>query len=489
MSSTFPDLRRPQYPSSPEVLLSALAWSTVPRAHDPDEEKSVGLIYGRKKSTGKRAVNIAETKPQGEALEAFCAALLEAGAHDLDGQMPLKIGQAIANSLDGTPPSKGVGLASSSIGLAGALLQDPIGGLGVQNPPNFAQLINTIYRLGSSDAASSASEAWFGAAKYHAEGGRLHNLEVALVNSALAKYLQDSSEWPPSQPRISTLARASDAPIWWQGEVIEPNIQTPFSWFRTSWDRLCSCEWYEKLPSRRWASWAICLLRHALAFTFLWEANFYCEIAKGAVDKKTESKAVARRALVPVRPLIPYRTGTISQMDVQPTFKRMLEIGLGCMNALKALGEEVELESESLPAIIEKLRESQTDEHKSRLINALSGSGEIGGMSNLLETVRYSLLARESEVQADNYSLLRNVSRRFYHVAPGPEWIVVMSAMSAADGPNSTVRLGDLIQSLKGLGFQPRIDFLLAELERAGLCASAPDGDEGIEINLGFGGG
>jgi len=71
-------------------------------------------------------------------------------------------------------------------------------------------------------------------------------------------------------------------------------------------------------------------------------------------------------------------------------------------------------------------------------------------------------------------------------VAPAPEWIVVMSAMSVAR-PSDTLRLGDVQRSLGEIGLKPRMDFLIGELERAGLCASASDGDEGIEINLGFG--
>ena len=62
-----------------------------------------------------------------------------------------------------------------------------------------------------------------------------------------------------------------------------------------------------------------------------------------------------------------------------------------------------------------------------------------------------------------------------------------MAAMSSSS-PGSELRLGDVQRQLDALGLKPRIDFLLSELERAGLCAGAADGDEGIEINLGIGG-
>lgn len=486
MSSVFPRLSRPQYPSSPEVLLSALAWSTVPRAAD---FQNVGLIYARRHGTAATRVTINQTKPREAELFEFCGALMEAGVKDRRGELSQSTAEAIANSLEGTPSSKGVGFASSAVGIAGALLQDPVGGLATKNPPPFALLINTIYHLGGGNSEATASELWFHAARYHATSSPLCKLEQALAQSVLVPYLASKEGWPPLEPIQASVARPGAAPEWWNAEVLEGNVPTPFSWFRASWDRLCSKDWYERLPPRRWASWAMCLLRHGLAFTFLWEANFYFEIARGIADPESDPSLVAKYALVPVRPLIPYRTGTVSQMDVQPTFKKMLEIGLGCRNALHEISKEFGIaECQSLPSLVETFRSTLTPTHKSQISAALSGAGDLGGIPNLLETVRYSLLARESEGAADNYSLLRNVSRRYYHVSPGAEWIVVMSAMSAPSGPNSTVRLGDLTQSLKGLGFQPRTDFLLGELERAGLCVSAPDGDEGIEINLGFGG-
>ena len=61
-----------------------------------------------------------------------------------------------------------------------------------------------------------------------------------------------------------------------------------------------------------------------------------------------------------------------------------------------------------------------------------------------------------------------------------------MASMAASASDN--VRLGDVLSTLRDLGLQPRIDVLCAQLERAGLCASAADGDEGVEVRLGFGG-
>jgi hypothetical protein len=76
MAFPFPDLKRPQYPSSPEVLLSALAWSVIPRASGHNE---TGLIYQRKESRAKRGVAIEQTMPRGQGLEDFRASLQSNG--------------------------------------------------------------------------------------------------------------------------------------------------------------------------------------------------------------------------------------------------------------------------------------------------------------------------------------------------------------------------------------------------------------------------
>jgi hypothetical protein len=418
--------------------------------------------------------------PRGDGLKAFRDSLIDSGLIAEAGRLPLFAAAAVANALKGVQPRKGVGIASSSIGLGGALLQDPVGGLGTKNPPNFANLLNTMYSLGG-DSGSTAAELWLQVAKFYSGRGDLKKIDRALATSTLKAYIA-SDEWPPSSPAMASSAFPELAPVWWTPDVIRHGRGTPFSWFRASWDRLCSPAWYSVLPPRRWTGWAVCILRSAIGFTFLWEANFFLELAKGIKQDNLSPAEVAHRALSPTRPLIPYQQGGVAQMDVMPSIKRLLSQGLACRKAVIEAANSLSNPPESLENLVQALR-SQV--HPS-ISTALSGGGDKGGLPNLIETVRYSLLTRGTPEAVDHHGLLRSVSRNYTHVAPGPEWIVVMSAM-AAPTPSSIVRLGDVQRSLEAIGFKPRIDFLLHELERAGLCASAADGDEGIEINLGFG--
>src|SRR5690606_7861347 len=117
---------------------------------------------------------------------------------------------------------------------------------------------------------------------------------------------------------------------WWQRSVVANGVGTPFSWFRSSWDRLCSPAWFRVLPPRRWTGWAVCVLRNAIGFTFLWEANFYLQLARGIADPQRDPATVERWALSPTRPLVPYHRGGISQMDVMPSIRKLLTQGLAC---------------------------------------------------------------------------------------------------------------------------------------------------------------
>jgi hypothetical protein len=483
-SGLLPSLDRPQYPSSPEILLSALAWSVVPRKK---EHANTGLIYSRRDSAGTRRVRIEQTMPKADILEQFSTSLAEGGYRTpgATGKLPRYVAESIANALLGVQPTKGVGTPSAAMGLVGALLQDPVGGLGTENPPNFAKLLNTMYRLGGGNR--TAGEKWHAAARTHALTHQLHVIEKALASTTLRPYLEDG--WDASTPVVYDAAMPADAPSWWEKDVLDTKTGTPFSWFTTSWDRLCSDSWTCALPPSRWARWAVCVLRHALGFGYLWESNFFLEVARGIADTSRDPSTVAAWALRPTKPLVPHHSGGVSQMDVMPSMKKLLTTGLACRRVLLEACNEIMAGPSPIPpslvGLVEALRAKVTPGQLKALNSALGGKADDGSSKNLIETVRYALLARGSDQAPDHSSLLKVISRNYTHVSPGPEWIVVMSGLSGIS-PSGNMRLGDVRRSLEDLGFKPRIDFLLGELERAGLCASAPDGDDGIEINLGF---
>jgi hypothetical protein len=487
MANLFAELPRPQYPSSPEVLISALAWSLFPRRKG---EGGYGLIYDRDNlGEGRKIERTMPVNPDGNPVAEWVSRLAEGGIKPLVGNGEDRVAMAVARAMVGTVPKKGVGKPSSAMGIAGALLQDPVGALGVPNPPNFAKLINTIYALGATGDGPflTASDRWLEAATRYAMEPSIKTIENAFVHASLKMHLDlDCSTWPPTDLVLTEVAKPDILPTWWEAKGFSPSA-TPFGWFHDSWDNLCSKSWTDQLSPRRWTSWATCVLRHALAFSFLWESNFFKEVAHGVIRKGVNLEDIARNALHPPRPLVPWQRGSISEMDVKPGIRGLLSSGLACRAQLMEMAGGMPKVANLIEAIA-WLRENSTPAGVATLREAYSGKKEGAGFSNLKETVEYALLCRSSDDAGDGdyYSLLRTVSRNFAHVDPAPEWIVVMVAMSSR-GPGDPVRLGDVLRTMRNLGLHPRIDNLVSELEKAGLCASAADGDEGIEINLGFG--
>ena len=495
MSWIFADLHRPQYPPTPDVLQSALGWSFFDAA---STDTARGFIYDRQSSTQPKRVRVASTRPDLPDNRIWISALHVQGLLTEGGPVDGVMARAAAESLIGVEPLKGTGITAAPLGLSASLLQDPSGAMGVANPPNFAALINQLFLLGSRPAkrpavpAKLASELWYEAITKIANGNRLlRSIDAALFQAVIKSNLDTGAlvEWPPRNRAPNKLSLPESPPDWWTGEDFACS-ETPFGWFADSWKKLCSEEWIQALPPRRWTDWASCLVRQALAFCFLWEAHFFTNLARYIVlDESEPPESVAARITFPPIGLVPWVTaGSIAALDVKPGMRNMLRIGHACRAALWKWQETTPQPSDStLVSMLRHARRRATKALRRQLLDALDGSAQAGGLRNLVETVEYSLLCRrDTGRSADFYGFTKTVSRRFTHVAPSPEWIVVMSSV-AARGPGLDCSLADVLASLRRLGLQPRIDTLVRELERAGLCASAPDGDEGILVSPAFG--
>lgn len=492
----FSDLYRPQYPPTPDVLQSALAWSFFAPA---PANGARGFIYYRESATQPKRVQIVSTRPDIPESSAWISALRGQGLFYDGGPVEGEVAHAAANALVGIEPLKGTGNTAAPLGLAAALLQDPSGAMGVANPPNFAALINQIYLMGSPSSTPGrastqlASELWFQAVTKIAKGtDLLRALDAALFHSVIKANLDPKTtpDWPPGARTPNKTSVPDGPPKWWTGSDFDP-VDTPFGWFADSWKKLCSDEWILALPPRRWTDWASCLIRQALAFSFLWEAHFFRVLGRFVAIESSESPetAAARIRSAPMG-LIPWATaGSIATLDIKPRVRDLLRTGLACRAAFwEWQASTVAPKDKSLIGMLNYMRQRASKALRKQLVQALDGNQEAGGLRNLIETVEYSLLCRrDTGRSADFYGFTKTISRRFTHVAPSPEWIVVISSV-AAPGPSVGCRLADVIVSLQRLGLQPRIDTLVRELERAGLCASAPDGDEGILVSPAFGG-
>ena len=55
--------------------------------------------------------------------------------------------------------------------------------------------------------------------------------------------------------------------------------------------------WREALPARRFTDWSLCLLRTALAFAYLWEAEFFRLLHRAIVERRDKPSDAANSVL------------------------------------------------------------------------------------------------------------------------------------------------------------------------------------------------
>ena len=490
---TFPswlmfDLGRPEYPPTPQIFQSAMAWSILA----PGDERTRGLVYrpGPSSEKDKKKIEIRGTDPLLTAADQR-----EWEARVRANRYPQVASSLLLDAIEGQKNKSAVTFAAP-ITPALALLQNRYGAMGKSSPVDFAKIIETCFAAGNPAQAQSRREAsllWYRALRRRIDNSSfLRWLDKSMFEAVVSKIVSNSGEWPPAEDHLTTDFADLQFPKWWTPAVA---ATTPFGWLRRAWVKICEPEWTETLPPRRWSDWASALLRTGLGFSYLWECHFYLSLGRAVLDGTKEGVEVGvTRALFRAEPLFPW---ALDPRDSQPNIlSRLLFIlrtGLRCRQiittALAELASPPNKEPETLAAAFEETVSQLSDDAalKQELQEAFSPRVRPPGFKNLEETVRYSLTAREGEETAgrDPYCFLRTRGKRTVVVEPGAEWLVVIAAM-AAGAPGRSCRQVDLQSELNSLGLRPRQTAVLAELKRAGLCEGAADADEGIVIHSPF---
>ena len=276
---------------------------------------------------------------------------------------------------------------------------------------------------------------------------------------------------------------------------------TPFRWFWTKWSNLCDPAngWRDALPARRFTDWSLCLLRTALAFAYLWEAEFFRRL-HGAI---AETRSAPRATLaIGVTSLLrdKARLASIEAADVPPSEKNSWP-------ALETLLMQGYMAREAIERVLEEqphdLDVSTVDRRTltNRIATWINEFPRIGGCGlerrleaqsntakNTREFVRYLLIPRVSDDdtadQADFYFLARSNQRSFWF-EPGPEWLVVVCSL-LSHRPSGHCTLGELVDDLAALGIQCERSVLVRLLEEAGLSNDSPDADNALVIRSAF---
>ena len=271
---------------------------------------------------------------------------------------------------------------------------------------------------------------------------------------------------------------------------------TPFIWFWRKWQSLCSPEnqWQELLPARRFVDWALCLLRTGLAFSYLWEAEFYCRLHERVAIRASIVPGTATNRVrtllangVPLATIEPPAVPA-SQKGIWPATAELIARG---WKARSLIFEEI-AQGEQAPAgngLVEVLENWVAGLASARLAAIGTPLQTTPRMANnQKEFVKYLLLPRSSDDdsvdQADFYYLACTSSKHAWF-QPGPEWLVVITSLLCGQ-PGGQCTLGELMADMACLGVRVERSVLVGLLEESGLTTDSPDADNALVIRSGF---
>lgn len=490
--SSFFGLNRPEYPPSRELFMSELAWSLTPKVSprrvDPDFGPA-GIAYrdlGAKKND-----DYAMTcpRPGDERFETLASSLkerlrLESVEH---GKTAARV---LLGELEAPASARATRSAATPLTIEAALLQDRRGITGKNNPANIALILEKMYALGG--GTSTVSGRW--ASALHGAGvAGLPSWVSDGIKHLLPATFQEAAAAIPGrveEVELTDLRR----PAW----LVE-NKETPYHWFADAWDRLCTAAWIDSMPRRRWADWAACVARTAIATGFMFEMHLTRRMVIALASNKAPRDAV-RLAIDDSARLFSWddRLGRTAA-DVGPTMNQLAATGSECLSLLSRLTTPVDEDGWGIktPGDYDQYRDglakwladaraglSSRGVNIPELVADVLDAQRRGSANNTWETMRYSLLDRSPSGAGDLYALLRSAGG-YTWVEPGQEWLVTIASLQS-EGPGKSCRLNDLDAALSSMGIDAAQQTLVARLEGFGLARSSHDADDALEIMAGF---
>lgn len=369
-----------------------------------------------------------------------------------------------------------------------------------QSPANLATAIETMGWLGGAIGRGHVAAAYLEAVRfsvpYPTDGltGLLEALFPALAKhlwANLPSHFNAHPSWQP-WPDIEPVFPSSTSTA-----QLAHHDRTPFAWFWRKWRNLCTHDrgWHELLPSRRFADWALCLLRTGLAFAYLWEAEFFCRLHERIAARQYSQVGAAgvrrlRALLMDGGVLASFEPPSVpaNQKGIWPATSELLARGYEARKRIyEALnGDMLGPPATDLPTRLEDWVNSLSSQQISDLSQPIQTQSRTA--NNQKEFVRYLVLPRSSDDdsvdQADFYYLARSNSRHlWFH--PGPEWLVVVTSLLCEE-PGGQCTLGALLEDLACLGVRIDRSVLVGLLEEAGLSTDSPDADNALVIRSGF---
>jgi hypothetical protein len=461
-------LPRPQYVPVPEALISSLAWRLFRvELSEGAGGRPIGLMYRpSSRASRSRTLDNRQTLPEGQALQKF-ADVLKNNHLRVEGEA-LDLALAVLNSVGGVRIEKSGSQPASPLTPGFALLQNMRGLQGTRNPPDLAEILETLFSLGlgTGEMSSGVAKTWLSATE--------HRMSVDPLLRVLDSAVDESVLGSPRQLRDEQASSRASA---WKGALTD----SPFSWFVETWLRLTSQEWVEALPARVWVDWASTILRLALGLGFLWESAWYESLARRIIGDGPLSWSDVREGMDAVVPWKSSRAGAVA-LDIAPQLSWRVFRG----DQLRGLFTKWLTENSTGDDFQLALAAMRDDaEFSSKLVDALGSNVSTPAGKNLWEAIKYALKTRDSTGEfADYYGLLRT-SGRYLTVEPGTEWIAVVASL-ASGKPGSTTDVGTVLLSLQRMGIRPELRDLIDLLEKAGIARGSADADQGVLVQSAF---
>jgi hypothetical protein len=464
-------LPRPEYVALPEGFLSALAWNAfdIEGLEPPVPGKKLGLrfIFDKGVSTSK-SVDFRQMWPGSEALASLGDSLETQGLEET-GNSDL-LASAVLASIKGTTTAKSKFVPASPLSPALAMLQNPIGLMGKANPPDLANILETIYALGGLEKQGS------GVTDRYAQASETRLANDSIL-SAIDKSFQEAI-WNGTRTRRASPALDVDSGL--KG-LLE---NSPFAWFRQTWNKITSDEWVLALPARVWVDWATCVLRTGFAHAYLWESSWYEALARSILASGGSAQVTPENVLLEMDAPVIWRSSEAPAeiRDLSSKLKWRCYKSAEIRSVLAAFIKENSLDEMDFSQFIALAKSDPA--LNVRLKSALNPNKEnpSGSADNLWEAIRYSLKARE---RGDHYGFLESSGNRYLFAAPGIEWGALMASL-AAERPGATTNLGQVAQAIKLSGAQVHSGELLDLLERTGLARGSADADLAVLVETAY---
>jgi hypothetical protein len=457
-------LNRPEYVAVPEAFITALAGKLYKSKLLGSESNQIGLFFEGPHPKSK-SLEFVSTRPQGEDLASFAAALDTVGIKAEENT--LETAEAVLNSILGIKVERSQIHPASPLSPSIAMLQNVRGLLRKGNPADIARILEAMYSFGSSEGgnASGAADRWQKASEHRLTIDPLLRALDTAVDVALLK----------GKESLPFEADANAAKFSGSFE------DTPYEWFAQAWDRLTEPQWVEALPARVWVDWATTILRLAYGFGFLWESAWYVALAR---DLQRESQSTWEELKSQVGAVVPWvssRAGATAR-DVAPRLVSRIHQGERVRRLLIDQAEK-NPQAADFDDLMQQMHGDET--LRGQLLDAITNNRRESSGNNLWEATKYALLARGTSDQNPDYYGVLHANGRYLTVSPGTEWVAVVASL-ACEIPGGRTDVGTVLDSLEKLGMRPELSDLVDLLERAGMARGSADADRGVMVESAF---